>query len=368
MHGEIALPAFLPDATRGSVRSLDATDVQATGTPGLVMNTYHLMIHPGARTVASLGGLHRFAGWAGPILTDSGGFQVYSLLKENPGAGVVRRREVIFEPSRERKKLILSPEKAIRAQVGWGSDIVMSLDWCTGPDDPDTVNRESVETTVRWARMGKAEFERLMDEPRSKSAGPKSAGPRSPLLFAIIQGGADRRLRADCASRLIELGFDGYGFGGWPLDREGRLDRETLADTARLMPDGLPKYAMGIGKPESIVACARMGYDLFDCVIPTRDARHMRLYTFEARRPDRVDLSDDRFYRVLYLQDREYARDKGPLSEACDCHTCRGYSRAFLHHLFRVGDSLAYRLATIHNLRFYAQLMELIRAGAGGRP
>nr|PZN44930.1 MAG: tRNA guanosine(34) transglycosylase Tgt [Bacillota bacterium] len=354
LHGPVELPAFFPDGTRGVVRALDAQDVRGTGTPGIVMNTYHLLRHPGPRVIAHLGGLHRFCGWDGPILTDSGGFQVYSLLRENPRLGVVRRNEVIFSPDGGKEKVVLSPEKAIQAQMAFRSDIVMCLDWCTHPEDPYEVNRQSVETTIRWARRCREEFDRLVGEMYRGSE-------RRPLLFAVVQGGGDRALRRECAEALKEIGFDGYGFGGWPLDQENRLVEEILAYTAELMPDHLPKYAMGVGKPENVVACARMGYNLFDCVIPTRDARHLRIYVFNAERLEEVRLEGREFYRTLYMQDREHMRDDRPLSPVCDCYTCRHYSRAYLYHLFRIEDSLALRLATIHNLRFYAQLMELIR-------
>lgn len=356
LHGNVQLPAFFPDGTRAVVRGLDARDVRDTGTPGIVMNTYHLMRHPGAKVVAGLGGLHAFTGWDGPILTDSGGFQVYSLLRENPSLGVVRRNEAVFAPNGE-DKVVLSPQKSVQLQFSAHSDIVMCLDWCTHPDDPPDLNHMSVETTIRWAKRCREEFDRLV-----------SGRDRAPLLFGIIQGGGDEALRRECADALVGLGFDGYGFGGWPLDKDNNLTSDMLEFTARLMPDGLPKYAMGIGKPESVVACARMGYNLFDSAIPTRDARHVRLYVFRAGKAEdaRLDVRGD-FYETLYMQDRKHMRDDRPLSETCDCYTCRNYSRAYLYHLFRIGDSLAERLATIHNLRFYSQMMEMLRKEAGAR-
>jgi len=370
-HGEISLPAFFPDATRAAVRSLDAEDVSLTGTPGLVMNAYHLMRHPGGRVLSRLGGLHAFTGWRGPILTDSGGFQVYSLLRENSSLGSVRRNEVIFDAGGEGDKVALSPEKSVRFQVAAGSDIVMCLDWCTHPDDPSETNRQSVDTTIRWARKCRAEFDLLIEErlrrkrrsrvePNGEEPDSLSGASERPLLFAIVQGGRDETLRKECAAALREIGFDGYAFGGWPLGADRVLVKDILELTASLMPQDLPKYAMGVGKPENVVACARMGYNLFDSVIPTRDARHLRLFVFNASRLDEVDLSADDFYSAIYMQDKKYVSDSRPISEACDCYTCRNYSRAYLYHLFRVGDSLADRLATIHNLRFYAQLMGLL--------
>lgn len=382
MHGNVRLPAFFPDGTRAVVRGLDAIDVEMTGTPGIVMNTYHLMRHPGIKTLSQLGGLHAFTGWDGPILTDSGGFQVYSLLRENPSLGAVRRNEVVFAPDGA-DKIALSPEKAVQVQLSAKSDIVMCLDWCIHPDDPPDINRSSVDTTIRWAKRCRDEFDRLVaegsasrrkrtrlsrlgrpTEEGSSDAESLTGGIRRPLLFGIIQGGSDPRLREECAAALRELNFDGYAYGGWPLDGKNNLLRDILALTANAMPEDLPRYAMGVGKPENVVACARMGYNLFDAVIPTRDARHLRLYTFRASSVDQVELVGKEFYSPLYMQDLEHKRDDRPISEACDCYTCTHYGRAYLYHLFRVGDTLAYRLATIHNLRFYSQLMELLRKEA----
>ncbi len=368
LHGTIRLPAFLPDGTRGVVRSLDALDLAQTGTQGIVMNVYHLMQDPGASVIKRLGGLHQFCGWSGPILTDSGGFQVYSLLRENPQRGVVRPKGVIFHQEKDRtlsksKKIILSPEKCIQLQFQMGSDIIMCLDWCTHPEDSPEITRESVDLTIRWAKACRKEYDRQLEN-RGKEKDPNASG--RPLLFGIIQGGGDFSERKRCASALLELEFDGYGFGGWPLDSQGNLLKEILEYTANLMPKHLPKYALGVGKPENVVACVKMGYTLFDTVLPTRDARHKRLYVFNASRWEEIDLEGD-FYSYLYLQDERYRTSGEPISLLCDCLLCRNYSRAYLYHLFTIGDTLAFRLATLHNLRFYNLLFELIRQKYGPR-
>lgn len=355
-HGDVSLPAFFPDGTHGVVRCVDAGDLRRAEVRGLVMNTYHLISRPGAATVKAVGGLHRFAGWDRPILTDSGGFQVFSLIRENAKYGEIRDNEIIFRPEAG-GKLILSPEKCIQSQFAFGSDIMMCLDYCTHPGDPEEINRRSVEITIRWGKRCREAYEKLCRQQ-------KLEGSARPKLFGIIQGGGSKELRRECADGLKEIGFDGYGFGGWPMDSQGRLVGDILSFTADCMPDDTPKYAMGVGKPEEIVACARMGYNLFDCVIPTREARHNRLYVFtpEGNAPDgkiHLDTSGT-FYRCLYILDDKYIRDPRPLSENCDCECCRNYSRAYLRHLFKVGESLAYRLATIHNLRFYTRLMELL--------
>ncbi|MDR0272302.1 MAG: tRNA guanosine(34) transglycosylase Tgt [Clostridiales bacterium] len=346
-HGTVKLPAFFPDGTRGVVRCVDTADLEACGVKGIVMNAYHLMTKPGAATIKALGGLHAFTGWKNPIVTDSGGFQVFSLLRENSSMGEIRPNEIIFR--KDGKKTVLSPEKCIQSQLAYGSDIVMSLDYCTHPDDPPARQAEAVATTIRWGKKCAETF--------------KTLKKNDSLLFGIIQGGNEKLLRKECADALISMGFSGFGFGGWPLDSQGRLTEEILAYTAELMPENGVKYAMGVGRPENIVACAHMGYNLFDCVIPTREARHNRLYVFndEFENTRNIDLRGN-FYRYHYILDDEHRRDSRPVSCVCDCHTCKNYSRAYLRHLASIGDSLSSRLATIHNLRFYTILMEKLQS------
>lgn len=348
----IPLPAFLPDATYGAIRAGSFEDVYAAGLSGCEMNSYHLMTRPGAKLIKSLGGLHGFTGYRGAILTDSGGFQLYSLIRENPAYGEIRDKEIIFRPDMGDDKLIFTPEKCIQVQFQYGSDIMMALDMCTHPDDPFEVQRRSVELTVKWAERCREEFDRL-----AKKLNPK------PLLFGIVQGGSDPDLRWACGRRLEEIGFDGYGFGGWPLDASGKFRLDILKMAADAMPDHKVKYAMGLGRPEEIAALVKMGYSLFDCVIPTREARHQRLYVWTPGQdtPEGVRQADGRFYQFLYILDDEHRRSERPVDERCDCTLCKNHSRAYLHHLFKVGDPYALRLATAHNLRFYGRLMELLR-------
>ena len=386
-HGTVPLPAFFPDATRGVVRTVDSTDLENCGVQGLVMNTYHLMTKPGPITIKSLGGLHRFAGWDRPIITDSGGFQVFSLIRENASFGEIRQNEIIFR--RDGKKVNLSPEKCIQSQMSYGSDVLMALDYCTHPNDPYDVQAKAVDTTVRWGKQCMDTFVKAVGAKRSplknsrkqaditqreKSRASVSTQVTNnqseviqdtvslPQLFGIIQGGNDKTLRKDCAQALIQMGYTGFGFGGWPLTEDGQLAEEILAYTAELIPNHMVKYAMGVGKPENIVACVKMGYNLFDCVIPTREARHNRLYVFneEFEALAHIDLSQG-FYRYLYPLDDAYRRDPRPISALCDCHACANYSRAYIRHLLSIGDNLGSRLATIHNLRFFTMLMELLR-------
>ena len=349
-HGEIALPAFFPDATYGTVRATGMTAVESTGTPGMVMNTYHLYNRPGARLIKSLGGLHRFTGWDKAILTDSGGFQLFSLIRENPAYGEIRRNEIVFRPERGNEKMTFTPEKCVQSQLQFGSDIMMALDVCTHPDDPMDVQHQSVDSTIRWGARCREEYDRQTKRMDKK-----------PLLFGIVQGGADSELRMQCGRELEQIGFDGYGFGGWPLDSEGSMRYDILKAAADAMPDNKVKYAMGLGRPEEIVKLTQMGYTLFDCVIPTREARHQRLYAFKSGMDNPQGVREDSFYNFIYILDDKHCRDDRPVDESCDCELCRRYPRAYLHHLFKMGDSQAYELATTHNLRFYARLMEFLR-------
>lgn len=350
IHGRVQLPAFFPDGTYGVVRCVDSIDLSDCNVCGLVMNSYHLLSKPGLSVIKAFGGLHAFAGWEKPILTDSGGFQVFSLIRENPQNGEIRKNGIIFRPAGGKDKVILTPEKSITSQFSYGSDIMMCLDYCTHPDDSYETNELSVEVTISWAKRCKYEYERQLSMRRIPPE-------RRPLIFAIIQGGSYFDLREKCAKALKEIGFDGYGFGGFPVNGQGELVEDILAYTASLMPDETPKYAMGLGKPDGIIRCHEMGYNLFDCVIPTREARHNRLYVFDDESGDSLK------YKHYYILDEEHIREKTPISRECDCITCKNYSRAYLYHLYKVGDSLGYRLATIHNLRFYTQLMEKIQIG-----
>ena len=355
--GTLDLPAFFPDGTRGVVRGVDSRDLEGCGVRGIVMNVYHLMSNPGQSAIKALGGLHGFVNWTRPILTDSGGFQIFSLIRENAKFGTVQDNKIIFKPEKPGEKIILTPEKCIRAQFDYGSDIIMCLDYCTHPDDSAEITKKAVDITVKWAKRCKDEYDALISGSKKYAKTKKR-----PLIFGIIQGGNDKTLRKECAQALISAGFDGFGFGGWPLDSNNNLSYEILEYTAGLMPDHAVKYAMGLGRPEEIAACRKMGYNLFDCVIPTREARHRRLYVYneEYESAGDIDLSDPGFYGYYYITDDKYRRDSRPVSGICECFCCRNYSRAYLRHLAIVGDTLADRLATIHNLNFYTALTRLL--------
>ncbi len=347
-HGDLVSPSFLPDGTKGVVRTLDSSDLAGCGVTAIMVNLLHLSSHPGASVISAVGGINRFMGWDGPIASDSGGFQVLSLIGQSPSMGAVSRRGLTYRLGIGQGNKKLTPEKCIRKQFQLGSDIMFCLDHCTHPKSGSDLQRESVENTIEWARRCKDEYERVLD--RTALTGPR------PMLFAVVQGGNDAALRRMCAERLLEIGFDGFGFGGWPIDSEGGLV-EMVAYVSEIVPPQFPKHALGIGKPENVVKAYQAGYDLFDCAIPTRDARRRRLYGF-VNGTGSIQAVGDGFYRYLYMQDRKYIRDDAPIDESCDCICCQRYSRAYLHHLFEIEDYLAYRLATIHNLRFYTRLMK----------
>ena len=351
-HGELPLPAFLPDGTQGVVRAVSADDLEVAGVRAVQMNVYHLMQRPGTSTIQALGGLHRMAGWRGPIFTDSGGFQVYSLIRQNPKSGSITDRGATFRPGGDRKYQ-LTPEKSIQLQFSYGSDMLICLDDCTGPDDPPAAQAESVRRTIRWAAECKRTYLRLVEQKRLEEA-------QRPRLMAVVQGGLSRELRRECAAALLAIGFDAYGYGGWPLDSQGKLLTEMLGTVRELVPLEFPVHALGVGHPPSVAACVGLGYELFDSTMPTRDARHGRLYTFR-RDPVAAPLVGSDWFGYIYPGDDKHVKAGEAVSPFCDCPTCRRYSLGYLHHLFKLNDNLYFRLATVHNLRFMTMLMEHLR-------
>lgn len=351
-HGSLSLPAFLPDATRGMVRAVDSTDLQTGGVQAVVMSLFHLVQRPGSSTIKACGDLHSLFGWPQPIITDSGGFQAYSLIHQNPSLGTISDHGLLFKGESGSKPLRLTPEKVIQQQLAFGADIVICLDECTHADAPLAEQRAAVRRTIAWARRCKCEFERLLSERRKQEVRPQ--------LYAVIQGGAESDLRRECATELLSLGFDGYGLGGWPLDGEGHLLCDIIAYVRELVPAQFPLHALGVGHPQHILDCAHMGYGLFDSAMPTRDARHGRLLIWQAEEGIPL-IRQTRWYSHLYIHDDVHRRDRRPLTEGCACPCCCHYSRAYLHHLFKIGDGLYDRFATLHNIYFINRLMERIR-------
>jgi len=353
----VSFPIYLPDATLAVTKSLDSQDLKSAKIEALVVNTYHLMTAPGVQTIRNFGGVGKFMDWNGLIVSDSGGFQLLSIIYRNRVLGKVTDNGVVtYEGGQGKKRsLFFTPEKSISVQFNLKSDLMICLDDCPAVDSSHDDYVLSVRRTVAWAKRCKEEFLKIKSNILSTDD-----RAFNPSLFAVIQGGNDLKLREKCADELLKIGFDGYAFGGWPIDKSGNFDHQTFAYTANLMPDDKPKFALGVGDPVSILKGFRVGYNLFDCVLPTRDARHKRLYVYD-KPPYLINLDDEKFYSYLNLAKTQYKNDFLPLSKFCDCHTCQHYSKAYLYHLFKIGDHLAFRLATIHNLRFYSQLIERLR-------
>ncbi len=349
-HGTLEFPVFLPDATRGVVRATDSADLEGCGVTGLVMSTFHLMQHPGSSVIKEHHGLHEFTNWQHPIVTDSGGFQVYSLVRQNPKSGSLSEKGMVYR-AEDGSKVNLTPEKSIQLQVSYGGDIVFCFDDCTHVDDPPEAQVDLVRRTIKWAQRCRDEFDHLMAQKKSDAA--------RPLLFGVVQGGGDLDLRRQCAEALLEIGFDGYGYGGYPLDGEGHLLTDVFAYLRELIPRQYPIHALGVGHPQSVVDCTRLGYEIFDSALPTRDARKGRLYRFKSD-PATLNFSG-KWFDYVYIEDKKHIRDSRPISPFCDCAACSGYSLAYLQHLYHVGDALYMRLATIHNLRFMNQLIDRLR-------
>lgn len=350
-HGNLRLPVFLPDATRGLVRAVDSRDLEDCKIEAVVVNTLHLSSKPGISTVQHHKGIHKLMNWDRPVISDSGGFQVFSMIYESK-MGSVSSSGFTYKLDKGDKKRILTPQKCIQLQFQIGADIIYTLDYCTHPTMDNRTQAQSIDYTIKWARECKQEYDRLLSE--------KNDDFKRPLLFAVVQGGNDHQLRRQCAEALLEIGFDGFGFGGWPIGEDGKLS-EMVAYVSSLIPATYPKHALGIGKPENLVKAYDAGYNIFDCVIPSRDARHKRLYVFNEAIKDYNTLLSGDFYSHIYIQDEKYIKDTRPVDELCDCLTNDRYNRSYLNHLFDLNDHLAPRLATIHNLRFYSKLMEYIR-------
>lgn len=354
---KINFPIYLPDATRAVIRSLDSADLLQAKIEGLVVNTYHLMSQPGTTAIESLGGVKKLMNWPGWIISDSGGFQLLSLIHSNPAFGKVTDDAVVFyrgSPNK-RRKYYFTPEKSIQVQFSLEADIIVCLDDCPRVKANYAETELSVKRTIDWAKRCQEEYLKQISRRKMNKK-------NQPLLLAVVQGGDNKKLRSKCAAELIKINFGAYAFGGWPIGQDGQINTDILNFTAQLLPNDLPKFALGIGNPQAIVDCFKMGYNIFDCVLPTRDARHKRLYVFSQDADTADILNNPEVCHHFYIAREKYTRDPKPISAFCDCYTCQNYSRAYLHHLFKIEDSLAWRLATIHNLRTYTKLIEKLRA------
>lgn len=299
-HGALPFPVFLPDATRAVVRGVDSADLEVVGVRGLVMSSFHLIQQPGMTTVSKLGGLHRFSGWNAPIITDSGGFQVYSLVRQNPKYGSLNERGMIYR-AEDGSKYNLTPEKSIQLQISAGADVVYCLDDCTHADDAPDQQADAVRRTIKWARRCREVFDELI-------AGKRLDEASRPRLFGVVQGGRDLTLRRQCAEELLAIGFDGYGYGGWPLDSDNQLLTEVFAYVRSVIPERYAIHALGVGHPANITACVRLGYDIFDSALPTRDARRGRLYRFTVDPAESRLEADGDWFRFIYLEDDKHIK------------------------------------------------------------
>ena len=324
-HGEVQTPVFIPVGTQGTVKALLPETLSELGVEMILGNTYHLYLRPGHQLIRDLGGLHHFMHWDKPILTDSGGFQVYSLgaLRKITEAGV------LFQSHIDGSRHFISPEIAVSIQEALGSDIVMCLDECTPYPVTLREAEKSLDLTLQWAVRSK-----------------KAAKNSEQALFGIVQGGMYPDLRKKSVEKLVEINFDGYALGGLSVGEPKEIMMNTVVNINPLLPFDKPRYLMGVGLPEDIVACVDHGVDLFDCVIPTRSARNGLLFTNHEK---------------VVIKHARYRDDPLPVDRLCDCYTCRNYSRAYLRHLFMAKEILAMVLNTIHNVRFYMRLMERIR-------
>jgi len=332
-HGVVETPVFMPVGTQGVVKAMTPRDLEEAGASIILGNTYHLHLRPGDDLIRRHGGLHRFIGWNRPILTDSGGYQVFSLAHRRK----LSEEGVEFQSHLDGSRHLLTPERAAEIQLNLGSDIAMVLDECPAlPADRETLER-SVALTARWAHRARAHF--LEHRPRSDHG-------QGQLQFGIVQGGADPGLREASAGLTVEVGFDGYAIGGLSVGEPNDVMYKVIAHTAPHLPEAQPRYLMGVGTPIDLIEAVACGIDMFDCVMPTRNARNGRLFTQQG---------------TLNIKNACHAEDDGPVDPACGCYTCRTFSRAYLRHLFVAGEMTAGTLNTLHNLSFYLDTMRRVR-------
>jgi len=366
-HGEVETPVFMPVGTLASVKGVSQDVLEELGVEILLSNTYHLYLRPGVETVRKMGGLHRFMSWDRAVLTDSGGFQVFSLTELRK----VTEEGVAFRSHLDGSSHFLTPEKAMEIQIGLGADIIMAFDECTEFPADGQRARASMELTLRWAARCKKYFEEhkgevpwadrdfaemrvgeLRSGGRTNASAPTRAGETrtagaQQALFGIVQGGMDFELRRESASRTLDIGFPGYAIGGLSVGEPRELTLDVALSTLEHLPSNQPRYLMGVGTPDEIVQYAQSGVDMMDCVLPTRAARHGLLFTSEGK---------------VSIKQARYAQDESALDPACDCRVCQRYSRAYLRHLYAANELLAQVLNTVHNLHYYLATMRTVRA------
>jgi len=328
-HGDIKTPVFMPVATRGAIRALTNDDINKIGFDIILSNTYHLYIRPGTEILKEAGGLHKFMNFDGPILTDSGGFQVFSL----SDLCKIQEDGVEFRSHLDGSKHLFTPSKVLDIQKIIGSDIMMVLDQCTDYPIPETEAKAAMNRTINWAKESKKHWDNNFDKEKQ-------------AVFAIVQGGVFPNLRKECANELIDLDFPGYAIGGLSVGEPKELYREITEFTSQFLPEDKPRYMMGVGSPMEILFAVKNGIDMFDCVMPTRIARNGTLYTSEGR---------------VNIKAGRYKRDFSPLDSKCDCDVCKNFSKAYLHHIFKMGEISSLIYNTYHNLHFMKNFMDEIQ-------
>lgn len=357
-HGLLPTPFFMPIATQGSVKYVSTEDMRRLGFPILLSNTYHLMLRPGSKQIQKLGGLHRFMDWSGAILTDSGGFQVFSLAADRTKTGKslvkINPQGVEFKSYVDGSRHYLTPERSLQIQRELGVDIAVCLDECVAlPATRQSLER-SVNVTTAWAKRTKAYAKKITS--------------KRPLVFAVVQGGTDRDLREQSARELVALDFDGYNIGGLAVGETAQEMYGVLDYTVPLLPESKPRYLMGVGYPENIIEAVKRGIDMFDCVIPTREGRHGRLFRFTPKSEAQIQallkskkIATARCYETLTITNQRYRNDQEVINKASVFPELRHLSKAYLHYLFKINEPLGQRLATLNNLEFYHRLLEIIR-------
>ncbi|MFH1407124.1 MAG: tRNA guanosine(34) transglycosylase Tgt [Candidatus Omnitrophota bacterium] len=331
VHGEIQTPCFMPVGTQGTVKTLSTKDLKELGAQIVLSNIYHLYLRPGVEIIKQAGGLHKFMAWDGPILTDSGGYQVFSIAE----LVKVKKDAVYFQSHIDGSKHTLTPEDIIRIQKDFGVDIMMPLDECVAyPAEKDRA-KQALDITLDWAKRSKEVFTADLERQTADQ-----------MLFGIVQGSTYPDLRRECVNRLADIGFDGYALGGISVGEPQELMYEIVKETASLLPEDRPRYLMGVGTPLDIIEAVRYGVDMFDCVVPTRNGRNGTAFTWQGK---------------LNISNAPYAKDFKPIDERCGCYACKTYMRSYIRHLFNAGEILALRLVSLHNLYFYASFMKELR-------
>lgn len=361
-HGALKTPYFMPDATRGFIKLLSEGEIKNTKTPAMVVNTFHLYLQPGLDLIKKAGGIHRFMNCSRPLLSDSGGFQVFSLIHRSKDMGKIDDEKVVFKSPLNGSKHELTPEKSIQIQFDLGVDMMVCLDDCPPNDFSRTDLEKAVKRTLAWAKRCKDEYLKQLKKRKIDDS-------QRPLLFCVVQGGAELDLREYCAKELSEIGFDGYGFGARPVDKDGNFLAEVMFETARYIPEKSLRFALGVGTPEDIYRSYLMGWDMFDCVIPTREGRHGRLFYFKKgfkgfkplKNNDKPVKEAPDFYYNQNINNSGFATDFSPINPESSIPELRYYTKAYLHHLFRLNDGLGQKLASLNNLEFFASLMQYLR-------